>query len=249
MSTSFLTFDLIQSSPNPETVLGSCTISLNDLLSQRKTWWEIKSSNNSIALIFLEIFLYTSPPTSPGRATTQGPSFSIPQTPSRHPSQKEEDFASFLEKIKLDSSRLANEKSLLESISRNILKREKILQIEKNKIFEIFQENNSEKVKLRKMIENLDIQYFSLKHEKFFIQAQKILLEKKSKKLKISEKKLQDLKKSVNRSSFSEIFRKVQHPVIHMSESVKPVFHEPDSPPESPLFTQDSSDQTVTTLN
>ena len=65
-STSSITLDLMQTdSQNTETLLGSVIIAVNDLISQRRTWWEVKSCNSSsIAFILLEIFLLSSTPNS-----------------------------------------------------------------------------------------------------------------------------------------------------------------------------------------
>ena len=264
-STSSITLDLIQTdSQNTETLLGSVIIAVNDLISQRKTWWDIKSGNSSsIAFILIEIFLLTStpnasphtfisPPSSPPsikstRPFHESPSFSIPTPPKTPTVTRIENYSNYIEKIKLDLSKVTSEKSILETISKNLDTREKNLRADKMKLVTDQDQLQKEKEKLQKLIASLETDYFALKKVKILNKIKLFLMSSKLKKTKKLEEKFEKQKNTI--FPIPEISRRLHHPVIQMTESVKPIFHEPDSPPESPVFTQDSTDHTEATLN
>lgn len=190
ISVTTLTLNLFQQDQkSKETLLGSVIISIPDLLNNRKNWWDLKSGNSSAALILLEVFLFTSPPTSPVRNSKCSLSFQItPETPksligSDKLSQAQA-ISVFLEKLKLEFSKLGNERKILRKIQKGLIIKEEFLDKERMEIENLRKENKDVLVKVEGERKRLSLEYAELKREKYLHRTQKVLVRKKSEKLR-----------------------------------------------------------------
>lgn len=195
ISVNTLTLHLIQQDPKSnETLLGSINITMPELLNNRKNWWDLKSANTSIALILLEVYLYTSPPTSPIRYPKESPSFQIsPSTPQHHliDSEKliqESYLNDFLEKIKLEYSKLGNEKMVLNKIQKGLKNKETFLAQERMVVECLKKENGMGLIRVEEERKRLSREYTELKREKYVHRTQKVLINRKIEKAVESER-------------------------------------------------------------
>ena len=247
----FQGMDLLSDSP-----IGVNILSISEIINSKKSWWGIYSGKNQIGSILLDISNKISPKGSPLSHSQEDFSFRIlsEQGKSRKNSGEEvilsEDrlivhekkISLILEKMTFEFSKINKEKATLKEIKHNIIIKEANLVEERKEVERQKKEIADEMKSIQALRIKLSKDYADLKHEKFRHKTKKILLSSRQRKLLgISSQILRQRRLVNNKIPEFSTRPLIGHSLLGLSECVKPINADSDSPPdESPINTLES---------
>ena len=237
-------------------LLGSVVVSMEDMLGNKKAWWDLHFDDKHIGALLIEVTFCISPKNSPLRCSQETLSFRIGterikarknsediRNPGELQDLHEKGITEYIEKIKKEYCRIHDEKNQLKIFKQKIKAKEAMLLEEKNEVERQKKELGEELKAIQTLRVQLNKDYAELKYEKYKRKAQKVLLKTRQRRILGVSTQIFRQHRLVNKKLYPELSARpmVSHSCICLTESVKPITADSDSPPsDSPVNTQDS---------